>query len=153
MRMGEQVLGDTRGLQLITILIILGLLSVVALPRYLDFRSDRQREVEEVAANSYIRALHSVLAVNVANHHLRGAAWVDDGEELMKLLEEGWEMPQGMHYADNVWIDEKTGLQWEFLKASSQLPPRLRRVEQRPPPEAWEMEPISQVPQTSSPKS
>jgi len=153
MRTGEYVLGDSRGLQLLTILIILALLSVVAIPRYMDFRSDRQREVEEAAAHSYIRALNSVLTVNSANHELRGAAWVHDGEELMELLGEGGKMPPGMRYADNVWIDEKTGLQWEFEESSNEMPPRIRRVQQRPPPEVWEMEPIGQVPNTSPPKS
>ena len=153
MRTGEYVLGDSRGLQLLTLLIILGLLSVVAIPRYMDFRRDRQREAEEVAAHSYIRALNSVLTVNVANHYLRGAAWVDNGEDLMELLGEEGKMPRGMRFVDNVWIDEKTGVQWEFEKASKQLPPRIRRVQQRPPPEAWDMEPIGQVPKTSPPKS
>lgn len=156
MRTGEYAVDEYRGIpliQLIAILVILGLLSVVAIPRYIDTRNDRHQEAREVAAHSYMRALHSALTVNTANHYLRGAEWVDDGEKLMGLLEEGWKMPQGMHYHDNVWIDEKTGMKWEFNKASQRLPPRIKRVQQRPPPEAWEMEPIGKRSQTAPPKS
>ncbi|MGW8323751.1 MAG: hypothetical protein ACWGSD_19580, partial [Thermodesulfobacteriota bacterium] len=104
-------------------------------------------------ARGYIRALHNVLTLNTANHYLRGVEWVGDGEELMGLLEEGWAMPHGMRYKDNLWTDERTGLVWEFEKASSRLPPRIRRIEQRPPSEAWDMEPIGHASQTAPPKS
>jgi type II secretory pathway pseudopilin PulG len=156
MRMGEYAVGEYRGvtlLQIIAILIILGLLSVVAIPRYMEARRDRQREAEEAEAHGYIRALHSVLTLNTANHYLRGTGWVEDGEHLMGLLEDGWAMPQGMRYRDNVWTDERTGLAWEFKEASDRLPPRIRRVEQRPPLEAWDMEPIGQVSQAPPPTS
>ncbi len=156
MRMGEYAVGgykETTLLQIVAILIVLGLLSVVAIPRYIETKKDRQREAEEAQTHGYIRALHSVLTLNTANHYLRGVEWVEDGEKLMGLLEEGWAMPQGMRYTDNVWIDERTGLTWEFKEASDQLPPRIRRTERRPPPETWDMEPIGQVSQTSPPTS
>lgn len=155
MRMEEGSGGEYRGFsvtQMVVIVIILGLLSVVAVPRFVDMRRDRQREAGEEAAHGYIRALHGVLTVQVANHYLRGAKWVEDGEELMEGLGQGWKMPRGMHYADNVWTDQKTGLQWQFHKASDRLPPRIRRVQQRVPPETWEMEPIRQVRHTQDPK-
>ena len=156
MRMGEHAVGEYEGtglLQVIAILIILGLLSVVAIPRYIETREDRQREAQEAEAHGYIRALHNVLTLNTANHYLRGEEWVEDGEKLMRLLEEGWVMPRGMRYEDNVWTDETTGLVWEFIEASNRLPPRIRRIEQRPPSEAWDMEPIGQASQTSPPTS
>jgi len=156
MRMDENAVGEYRGtglLQVIAILIILGLLSVVAIPRYIETREDRLREAQEAEARGYIRALHNVLTLNTANHYLRGVEWVGDGEELMGLLEEGWAMPHGMRYKDNLWTDERTGLVWEFEKASSRLPPRIRRIEQRPPSEAWDMEPIGHASQTAPPKS
>ena len=89
MRMGEYAVDEYRGtglLQVIAILIILGLLSVVAIPRYIETRENRQREVQEAEAHGYIRALHNVLTLNTANHYLRGEEWVEDGEELMGLL-------------------------------------------------------------------
>lgn len=156
MRTGEYAVDEYKGfplVQLMAILIVLGLLSVVAIPRYIDTQQDRHQEAREVAAHSYIRALHSVLTVNTANHYLRGTEWVENGEELMGLLEQGWKMPKGMRYADNVWIDERTGMKWEFTKASDRSPPRIKRVQQRPPPETWEMEPIGQGSQTPPPKS
>ena len=156
MRMGEYAVGEYKGtglLQVIAILIILGLLSVVAIPRYIETREDRQREAQEAEAHGYIRAMHNVLTLNTANHYLRGVEWVEDGEELMGLLEKGWVMPHGMRYRDNVWTDERTGLVWEFKEASNRLPPRIRRIEQRPPSEAWDMEPIGQASQTAPPKS
>jgi len=156
MRMNEHAVGEYRGtglLQVIAILIILGLLSVVAIPRYIETREDRRREAQEAEARGYIRALHNVLTLNTANHYLRGVEWVEDGEELMGLLEEGWVMPHGMRYRDNVWTDEGTGLVWELEEASNRLPPRIRRIEQRPPSEAWDMEPIGHASQTSPPKS
>jgi type II secretory pathway pseudopilin PulG len=149
----EYAVGENWGLPFVTVLLILGLLSVVAIPRYMDLRRENQREAEEVAAHGYIRSLHSALTVHIANHHLTGAEWVEDGEALMALLEEGREMPPGMRYADNLWTDEKTGLQWELKKASGRLPPRIRRVLERLPSDAWEMEPIGRVPQRSIPRS
>jgi hypothetical protein len=156
MTTGEHAVGEYKGtglLQVIAILIILGLLSVVAIPRYIETREDRLREAQEAEAHGYVRALHNVLAHNTANHYLRGVEWVEDGEELMRLLEEGWVMPRGMRYKDNVWTDERTGLVWEFKEATNRLPPRIRRIEQRPPSEAWDMEPIGQASQISPPKS
>ena len=156
MRMGEHAVGEYEGtglLQVISILIILGLLSVVAIPRYIETREDRQRVAQEAEAHGYIRALHNVLTLNTANHNLRGVEWVVDGQELMGLLEKERVMPQGMRYRDNVWTDERTGLVWEFEEASNRLPPRIRRIEQRLPSEAWDMEPIDQASKTSPPKS
>lgn len=156
MRMDEHAVGEYSGtglLQALSVLIILGLLSVVAIPRYIETRSEREREAEEAEAHGYIRALHNVLTLNTANHYLRGAEWVEDGEALMELLEEGRVMPQGMRYEDNVWTDERTGLVWEFRAATNQLPPRIRRMEQRLPSEAWDMEPIGRASKASPPTS
>lgn len=144
MTMGEHAVGEYKGT---------GLLQVIAIPRYIETREDRQREAQEAEAHGYIRALHNVLTLNTANHYLRGVKWVEDGEKLMGLLERGWVMPHGMRYKDNVWTDERTGLVWEFKEASNRLPPRIRRIEQRPPSETWDMEPIGQASQTSPPKS
>ena len=155
-RMGDVAAGEYRGstlLQIISILIVLGLLSVVAIPRYIETKRDRQRAVDAAEARGFIRNLHSALTANAANHYFRGTAWVESGEELMGLLGDDWAMPKGMKYADNVWTDERTGQKWEFDKASGLLPPRIRRIAQRPPPEAWEMEPIGRVSQDSPPHS
>jgi len=153
MRIEADGMADKRQFQLITILIILGLLSVVAIPRYIGIGRDEQREAQEGAAHGYIRALNNVLTVHMSNHYLRGEEWVEDGEELMELLQEGWRMPEGMRYVDNAWIDEKTGVRWEFKQASDHLPPRIKRVEQQPTPDTWEMEPIGQGSPRSPPES
>ena len=153
MSTGQYAVGENRGFQILAILIILALLSVVAIPRYIDTRRDMQREAQVTVAHNYMRALHSALTVNTANHYLRGAEWVGDGEELMERLEDGRSMPKSMSYADNVWTDEETGLKWEFNKAAGKFPPRIKRVPQRLPPEPWEMEPIGRVSKTSLPES
>jgi type II secretory pathway pseudopilin PulG len=153
MRIEADGMADKRQFQLTTILIILGLLSVVAIPRYMGTGREEQPEVQYGAAQSYIRALNNVLTAHTSNHYLRGEEWVEDGKELMELLAEGWKMPEGMRYVDNAWIDEKTGVRWEFSRASDQLPPRIRRVEQMPPAESLEMEPIGQGPPRSPPES
>lgn len=156
MTMGEHAVGEYREtglLQVIAILIVLGLLSVVAIPRYIETREDRRREAQEAEAHGYIRGLHNVLTLHTANHYLQGVEWVGDGEELMRLLEEGWVMPHGMRYRDNVWTDERTGLVWEFKEAFNRFPPRIRRIEQRPPSEAWDMEPIGRASRTPPPRS
>jgi hypothetical protein len=153
MSTGQYAVGENRGFQILTILIIVGLLSVVAIPRYIDTRRDMQREAQVTVAHNYIRALHGALTVNSANHYLRGAEWVVDGEELMERLEDGRGMPKSMRYADNVWTDVESGLKWEFTRASDKLPPRIKRVHQRLPPEPWEMEPIRRVSRTSLPES
>jgi hypothetical protein len=153
MSTGQYAVGENRGLQVLTILIIVGLLAVVAIPRYIDTRRDMQREAQVTVAHNYIRALHSALTVNTANHYLRGTEWVEDGEELMERLEDGRGMPKSMRYVDNVWTDVETGLKWKFNKASGKLPPRIKRVPQRLPPEPWEMEPIGRVSKISLPES
>ncbi len=140
-------------LQILAILIILGLLLVVAIPRFVENRRDRLQEAEESEAHGFIRTLHGLLTVNTANHYLRGVKWVEDGQALMEHLEEGRTMPEGMHYADNVWTDERTGLKWAFKQATGRLPPRIRRVEERPSPENWEMEPIVLDSQRTTPDS
>jgi hypothetical protein len=153
MNTGQYAVGENRGFQILAILIIVGLLSVIAIPRYIDTRRDMRLEARVTVAHNYIRALHSALAVNTANHYLRGAEWVESGEELMERLEEGRGMPKSMRYADNVWTDAETGLKWEFNRASGKLPPRIKRVAQRLPPEPWEMEPIGRVSRTALPGS
>ena len=87
MTMGEHAVGEYKGtglLQVMAILIILGLLSVVAIPRSIETREDRQREAQEAEAHGYIRALHNVLTLNTANHYLRGVEWVEDGRSMTK---------------------------------------------------------------------
>ena len=148
-------MGEYKGsmlLQIVAILIALGLLSAVAIPRYLDVKRDRQREAQEAEARGFVRALHGALSLNAASHYLEGTEWVKTGEELMGLLPQRQAMPQGMHYSENVWTDERTGFSWEFHEASDQLPPRIRRVGQRFPPERWEMEPIEGIPETPPPE-
>jgi hypothetical protein len=151
MRMAEHAVTEYRAstlIQIVTLLFALGLLSVVAVTRYMDSKRDRQQEVEEAEAHGYMRALHGVLAHHTADHHVRAIAWVKDGKELMERLgEKGVAMPSGMRYADNHWFDENTGLTWQFRKASGLLPPRIRRVEPSPSPENWNMEPIEEDPQ------
>ncbi len=155
-RMGGYAAEEYEGsalLQILSIVIVLGLLSVVAIPRYIETKHERQRAAEAAEARGFIRSLHSVLTANTADHYLRGTAWVQNGEELMALLGNGRAMPKGMKYADNVWTDEKLGLQWAFDKASGLLPPRVKRIEHRPPPESWDMEPIGRIPRKSPPHS
>lgn len=146
MSVGESVVSEVKVstlIQIVTLLFALGLLSVVAATRYIDAKRNQQQEVEEAEAHGYLRALHGVLTKHTADHYLEGAEWVRNGEDLMgRLEEEGLAMPPGMRYAENRWIDERTGLTWEFQEAAGRLPPRIRRVEQRPSLEKWEMEPI-----------
>jgi hypothetical protein len=148
MRMGEHVAAEYKVstlIQIVTLLFALGLLSVVAVTRYMDAKKDKREETEEAEAHGYIRALHGALAHHAAEHHLRGVAWVKDGEELMERLgEEGVGMPSGMRYADNHWFDENTNLAWQFQRASGLLPPRIRRVEPSPSPESRDVEPIEE---------
>lgn len=138
--------------QIVAILIALGLLSAVAIPRYFDARRDRQREAQEAEARGFIRVLHGVLSLNAADHYLKGTEWVKTGEELMGLLPAGADMPRGMRYSENLWTDGRTGLAWEFHEASDRLPPRIRRVGQGVPPEKWEIEPLDRGPETPPPE-
>jgi hypothetical protein len=156
MRAGEHAVGEYMGstmTQIVAILIALSLLSVVAIPRYMEEKRAREQEARVAEAHEFMRALHVALSLHVAGHYLRGTEWVRNGEELMELLEEGWAMPEGMRYSNNLWIDERTGVAWEFKASSDRLPPRIRRLEQRPPPETLEIEPIEHVNQGSFPET
>ncbi|MEW6443847.1 MAG: prepilin-type N-terminal cleavage/methylation domain-containing protein [bacterium] len=124
-------MGKNKGftlIELVMIIVILGILSVVAIPRYLNMQS----EAKEAAAKGYIGALNSALTIHVADHYLRGTAWVADGAALMNLLESGSSMPSGMSYAANVWSvdDEET---WQFVAATDTSPPLITDYVEPPP--------------------
>ena len=114
-------------IELVMIIVILGILAVVAIPRHIDFQQEVQRESKEMAAIKYIGSLHDALATHVADHYLRGTEWVRAGEDVIVLLDEGIEMPPGMQYKNNTWIEPETGIQWEFIQATDISTPRIVR--------------------------
>ena len=114
-------------IELVMIIVILGILAVAAIPRHVDLRQESQRETKEMAAIKYAGYLHEALAVHVADHYLRGTEWVKSGEELIGLLEDSIEMPQGMIYKNNSWLEPETGIEWEFIQATKSSTPRIVR--------------------------
>ena len=114
-------------IELVMIIVILGILAVVAIPRHVDNRQEAYRETKEMAAIKYVGSLHDALAVHVADHYLRGTEWVETGEDVIKLLDEGIEMPPGMMYRNNTWIEPETGIEWKFLQATESSTPRIVR--------------------------
>ena len=105
-------------IELVMIIVILGILSVVAIPRYINMQS----EAELAAAFGYIGALNSALTAHVADHHLTGAPWVSSGEAAMAFLEEGSETPKGLTYKKNVWTTSDLNEHWTFYKANAPPP-------------------------------
>lgn len=110
-------------IELVMIIVILGILSVVAIPRYINM----QQEASEAAAGGYIGAVNSALVTHIADHYLKGTAWVRDGEAAMALLEEGSTMPENMSFKDNVWSVEGMTYQYQFKAADDKNPPRIIR--------------------------
>lgn len=111
-------------IELVMILLILVILSVVAVPRYIHI----QREVQESAAQEFMCGLNSALAAHIGDHYVQGTEWVESGEELMGLLKEGPEMPEGMTYENNTWTVHGAGMSWKFKAAAETSPPGIVRV-------------------------
>lgn len=110
-------------IELVMIIVILGILAVVAIPRYIDM----QQEARQAAAEGYIGALNSALTAHVADHYLRGTKWVDNGDKLMDLLEEGSAMPGGMSYNKGKWTVEGMDESFTFVKADDDSPPKIAK--------------------------
>lgn len=112
-------------IELVMILLVLGILSVVAVPRYINM----QREVQEAGAQEFMCALNSTLAAHIGEHYLQGTEWVKSGEELMKLTKEAPEMPEGMTYENDTWTLYVARMSWKLEAATDQSPPRIVRTE------------------------
>jgi len=110
-------------IEMVMIVVIIGILSVVAVPRYIDL----QREAETARAERYLGAVSSALTLHVSDHFLRGTPYVADGEAAMKLLDDGSSLPKGLTYARNVWSVESSGETFEFKPATETAPPRIVR--------------------------
>ena len=111
-------------IELVMILLILVVLSVVAVPRYINI----QREVQESGAQEFVCGLNGSLASHIGDHYVQGTEWVKSGEELMGLMKEGPEMPQGMTYENDTWTVHGTGMCWKFQPAAETSPPGIVRV-------------------------
>ena len=110
-------------IELVMIMVIIGILSVVAVPRYIDL----QKEAQTATAQRYLSAVSSALTLHVSDHFLRGTPFVADGETAMRLLDDGTFLPAGLTYARNVWSVESTGETFEFKPATETSPPRIVR--------------------------
>jgi hypothetical protein len=53
---------------------------------------------------------------------------VRNGEELMRLLKEGPDMPEGMTYENDLWTMHGPGVIWRFRPAGDGSPPAILRV-------------------------
>jgi len=110
-------------IELVMVIVILGILSVVAIPRYINM----QKEAQVAAAEGYVGALSSALTMHAADHYLRGTAWIADGDAAMKLLDDGSAMPKGMTYSKNVWSLDGSKDTFEFKAATDTSPPQIVR--------------------------
>jgi hypothetical protein len=109
---------------IITTVLVVGILSLVAIPRYME----TQKGVHEYAARVYIDSLNTELLMREADHYLIGVDWVKSGEEVMKLLRDRDEMPDGMMYANDTWTLKSSNLRWVFKKATENAPARIEVV-------------------------
>jgi len=111
-------------IELLMILLVLVILSVVAVPRYINI----QREVQEAGAQEFMCKLNSALAAHIGEHYVKGTEWVKNGEELMGLSKEGPEMPEGMTYENDTWTVYGAGMSWKFEAAADPSPPSIVRT-------------------------
>ena len=112
-------------IELVMILLILVILSVVAVPRYINI----QREVQEANALEFMYRLNGALAAHISEHYVEGAEWVKNGEELMGLMKDGREMPAGMTFENDTWVAHGAGAVWKFQPAEGLSPPGIVRVQ------------------------
>jgi len=121
---------DRRGftlIELVMIIVILGLLAIVAVPRYIDLR---ERALQS-AGLGCVSAMQSALSLHIADHHLKGTPWVKSGQQLMdELMEESSEVPEGVVYdaqKDRWFLKEQPDHYAQFLPADDAqgLPPRI----------------------------
>ena len=110
--------------ELVMILLVLIILSVVAVPRYIDI----QRQVQEAGAQAFMCGLNSALAAHIGEHYVKGTEWVENGEELMGLMKEGPEMPEGMTYENDTWTVNGAEMSWKFEAAADPSPPGIVRT-------------------------
>ena len=111
-------------IELLMILLILVILSVVAVPRYINI----QKEVQEASAQEFMCGLNGVLAAHIGEHYVQGTEWVKNGEELMGLIKEGAEMPEGMTYENDTWTVYGADMSWQFQAAADRSPPSIVRT-------------------------
>lgn len=112
-------------IELVMILLILVILSVVAVPRYINI----QREVQEAGAQEFMCTLNSTLAAHIDEHYVQGTEWVKSGEELMSLIKDAPAMPEGMTYENDTWTVHGAKMSWKFEGATQQAAPRIVRTE------------------------
>lgn len=111
-------------IELLMILLILGILSVVGVPRYIHI----QKEVQESGAQEFMCSLNATLAAHVEEHYLQGSQWARSGEELMSLMKDASAMPEGMIYENDTWTVHGAGMSWRFEAATEHSAPRIVRV-------------------------
>lgn len=110
-------------IELVMIIVILGILSVVAIPRYIDM----QKEAQQAAAEGYIGAVSSALTTHVADHYLRDTKWVANAKAATALLEAGSTMPEGMKLKGDTWTVDGMDEQFKFQAATDTTPPAIVR--------------------------
>lgn len=114
-------------IELVMIIVILGILTVVAIPKYIDMR---ERALQS-AGMGIVGAMQSALSAHIADHHLRGTEWVKNGKQVMEqLLEDGFEVPDGLKYdekKDRWFMEEYPEGYAQFYPADDEkgLPPRI----------------------------
>jgi len=117
---------------------VLGLLAVVAVPRPIEKHHEGEADYYEKVSIKYMSSLHDRLASHVADHYTYGTEWVKDGKEIMAALDEEGAMPENMHYANNVWTDNESGIQWEFQPAKERSTPRIKRLPPKHQSKIWD---------------
>jgi MSHA pilin protein MshA len=108
-------------IELVMVIVIMGILAVVAVPRYIDM----QTEARTAAAQSYIGALNSAMSAHTADHYVKNTPWVKSGDEAMKLMEGGTDLPDGLTYASNKWSLDGTTKTWTFNAATATVAPKI----------------------------
>jgi len=108
-------------IELVMIIVILGILAVVAIPRYINM----QTEAREAASEAYIGALNSALSSHTADHYVRGTDWVKSGTEATALLDGASELPDGLTLKDDEWSLEGSSKKWKFSKATDTTSPKI----------------------------
>jgi MSHA pilin protein MshA len=108
-------------IELVMVIVIMGILAVVAVPRYINM----QTEAREAAAEAYIGALNSSMSAHTADHYVRNTPWVKNGDEAMKLLDGGSELPDGLTYSNNAWSLDGSTKKWTFNTATDTVAPKI----------------------------
>jgi type II secretory pathway pseudopilin PulG len=106
----------------VAVILVLAILSAVAIPRYLNYRSRAQKSADEAAIAGINTALQSRYVQNRANE-ATSALWITAASGVASTMETG-ALPQGITLTGSTFTDQR-GNSYTFTAETATKPARL----------------------------